>query len=71
MKQAILYIGHGGRLKKAQQEACAFLEGCRSDMSAPIQEISFLELAPPDIESGFKACAEKGATHIMRSYFSF
>ncbi|MBU8786361.1 MULTISPECIES: sirohydrochlorin chelatase [Bacillus] len=64
MKQAILYIGHGSRLKKAQQEAAAFLEGCRSDMSAPIQEISFLELAPPDIESGFKACAEKGATHI-------
>ncbi|MBG9917058.1 sirohydrochlorin chelatase [Bacillus sonorensis] len=64
MKQAILYIGHGSRLTKAQKEAAAFLESCKQHMSAPIQEISFLELAEPDIETGFKACAEKGATHI-------
>ncbi|MPQ25908.1 sirohydrochlorin chelatase [Bacillus paralicheniformis] len=64
MKQAILYIGHGSRLKRAQTEAAAFLESCKETMSAPIQEISFLELAAPDIETGFKACVEKGATHI-------
>ncbi|OJT65209.1 sirohydrochlorin ferrochelatase [Bacillus licheniformis] len=64
MKQAILYIGHGSRLKRAQTEAAAFLESCKENMSAPIQEISFLELAAPDIETGFKACVEKGATHI-------
>ncbi|MED1741758.1 sirohydrochlorin chelatase [Bacillus swezeyi] len=64
MKQAILYIGHGSRLKKAQKEAAAFLEGCKGNMSEPIQEVSFLELAAPDIETGFKTCAEKGATHI-------
>ncbi|MFT0800683.1 sirohydrochlorin chelatase [Bacillus swezeyi] len=64
MKQAILYIGHGSRLKKAQKEAAVFLEGCKGNRSEPIQEVSFLELAAPDIETGFKTCAEKGATHI-------
>ncbi|MFO6495365.1 sirohydrochlorin chelatase [Bacillus sp. HSf4] len=64
MKQAILYIGHGSRLKKAEKEAAAFLEDCQKHMAAPIQEISFLELAEPDIETGFKACVQNGATHI-------
>ncbi|MDA7025926.1 sirohydrochlorin chelatase [Bacillus sp. CLL-7-23] len=64
MKQAILYISHGSRLKKAQQEATAFLESCKADLAAPIQEVAFLELAVPNIEAGFTACVEKGATHI-------
>lgn len=29
MKQAILYVGHGSRVKKAQQEAAAFLKDAR------------------------------------------
>ncbi|MFQ6320196.1 sirohydrochlorin chelatase [Bacillus halotolerans] len=64
MKQAILYVGHGSRVKKAQQEAAAFLEGCKAHISAPVQEISFLELQEPAIETGFEACVKQGATHI-------
>lgn len=64
MKQAILYVGHGSRVKKAQQEAAAFLEGCKAHISVPVQEISFLELQEPTIETGFEACVKQGATHI-------
>lgn len=34
MKQAILYAYHGSRVKKAQQEAAAFLEGCKVHLCA-------------------------------------
>lgn len=64
MKQAILYIGHGSRLKKAQTESAAFLKGCMPHADAPIQEICFLELQEPSIEAGFEACVRQGATHI-------
>lgn len=64
MKQAVLYVGHGSRLRNAQQEAVRFLEGCKSKIDAPIQEISFLELTKPTIEEGFRSCVEQGATHI-------
>ncbi|MBY8912254.1 sirohydrochlorin chelatase [Bacillus sp. YC2] len=64
MKQAILYVGHGSRLKKAQTESAAFLEGCKMHTKAPIQEICFLELQEPSIETGFEACVNQGATHI-------
>jgi sirohydrochlorin ferrochelatase len=33
-------------------------------IDAPIQEISFLELAKPTIAEGFRSCVEQGATHI-------
>ncbi|MED4787279.1 sirohydrochlorin chelatase [Bacillus atrophaeus] len=64
MKQAVLYVGHGSRLKQAQKEAAAFLQGCKAHVSAPIQEISFLELQEPSIKTGFEACIKQGATHI-------
>ncbi|ALC81003.1 MULTISPECIES: sirohydrochlorin chelatase [Bacillus] len=64
MKQAVLYVGHGSRLRKAGQEAVRFLKGCMEKVDAPIQEISFLELTEPTIEEGFRSCIEQGATHI-------
>ncbi|XYQ02503.1 sirohydrochlorin chelatase [Bacillus safensis] len=64
MKQAVLYVGHGSRLKEAQDKAISFMKSCMPLVKADIQEICFLELTDPSIEEGFEACVKKGATHI-------
>ncbi|NMD69197.1 sirohydrochlorin chelatase [Bacillus sp. DNRA2] len=63
--EAVLYICHGSRLKKAQEEAAAFVHRCMLENPVPIQEYGFLELATPTIEQGFRKCIEKGATKIL------
>ncbi|MFC3886746.1 sirohydrochlorin chelatase [Bacillus songklensis] len=62
--EAVLYICHGSRMKKACEEARAFVEACMERVPLPIQEFSFLELAEPAIEQGFRRCVEQGATKI-------
>lgn len=62
--KAILYIGHGTRSKKGVKEANAFYQRVMRRIDVPIQEISFLEIAEPSIEEGFKRCVIKGATNI-------
>ncbi|WP_338781864.1 sirohydrochlorin chelatase [Metabacillus sp. FJAT-52054] len=64
MKQAVLYICHGSRVKKARDEAIEFISACKKHVQAPIQEICFLELAEPDIKTGFELCLNKGADSI-------
>ncbi|MGF9966770.1 sirohydrochlorin chelatase [Bacillus rhizoplanae] len=63
--KAVLYICHGSRLQEACKEATAFVTSCMGRISAPIQEISFLELASPSIAEGFTTCVQKGATEII------
>jgi sirohydrochlorin ferrochelatase len=62
--KAVLYIGHGTRLKKGAEEAKAFIQNVMQRIDVPIQEIGFLELTEPLIEEGFRTCVEKGATEI-------
>ncbi|PLT32942.1 sirohydrochlorin chelatase [Bacillus sp. V5-8f] len=62
---AILYICHGSRVKKACEEAISFVKACMKDNPAPIQEYCFLELAEPTIEEAYKRCVERGATRII------
>jgi sirohydrochlorin ferrochelatase len=62
--EAVLYICHGSRVKKACEQATAFVEGCMERIPVSIQEVSFLELAEPSIEQGFKRCIERGATTV-------
>ncbi|WP_261129016.1 sirohydrochlorin chelatase [Bacillus sp. Marseille-Q3570] len=62
--QAILYVGHGSRVEEARNQAAQFMKQSMEHQSIPIQEISFLELAHPSIEVGFKRCVERGATSI-------
>lgn len=64
MKQAVLYVCHGSRLKEAREEAVAFISRCQKQISAEIHEICFLERAEPSIEEGFLRCIKQGATHI-------
>jgi sirohydrochlorin ferrochelatase len=64
MMEAVLYVCHGSRMAKACQEAVAFVERCKTNIDVPIQEISFIELAEPDIATGIDRCIHKGATRI-------
>ncbi len=62
--EAVLYICHGSRVKEAVEQAVSFIESCKSEISAPIQEVGFLELAEPSIEEAFRSCIERGAKKI-------
>lgn len=63
--QAILYIGHGSRVKAGNEELMAFVEKAKAKHpNINIQECCFLELAEPTIQDGVEACINKGATKI-------
>ncbi|MEC1177849.1 sirohydrochlorin chelatase [Metasolibacillus meyeri] len=62
--QAILYVGHGTRVKQGVDEAIQFIESIKQEIPVAIQEISFLELVEPDIVQGVGRCVEQGATQI-------
>ncbi|MEK4081063.1 sirohydrochlorin chelatase [Solibacillus sp. FSL K6-1126] len=62
--RAILYVGHGTRLKKGADEAIQFLETTKSYVETEIQETAFLELVEPNILEGVAKCVNQGATHI-------
>jgi sirohydrochlorin ferrochelatase len=62
--QAVLYVGHGTRLKKGVEEAIQFLEETKHYVDIAIQEIAFLELVEPNIVDGIAKCVERGATEI-------
>lgn len=63
--EAVLYICHGSRVKEASDQAISFIEKCmKINGFKGIQEYSFLELADPSIEEGFRKCVEKGASTI-------
>ncbi|KYG89771.1 sirohydrochlorin chelatase [Metasolibacillus sp. FSL H7-0170] len=62
--QAILYVGHGTRVRQGVEEAIQFIKQIEHEVNVDIQEISFLELVEPDIVQGIKNCVERGATRI-------
>lgn len=62
--KAILYVGHGTRSKKGENEAKSFLQNVMAKVDYPIQEISFLELSSPSIDEGFQRCVDRGASEV-------
>ena len=62
---AILYVGHGTRLRKGVEEATKFLQQTMPLIDVDIQEIAFLELVEPNIVDGVARCVERGATSIL------
>lgn len=64
MKQAVLYVCHGSRVKEARDESISFITHCQTQIKADLHEICFLELVSPSIEEGFSSCVKQGATHI-------
>ncbi|WP_332691201.1 sirohydrochlorin chelatase [Halalkalibacter lacteus] len=63
--QAILYIGHGSRVRAGKEELLSFIEKAKGELpQVTIQECCFLELTEPTIEEGVQACVDQGATSI-------
>lgn len=61
--QAILYVGHGSRLRAGVDAASEFIESAKTGGKF-IEEICFLELAHPTIKEGVATCIQKGASDI-------
>lgn len=62
--QAILYVAHGTRLQAGVDEAKNFVSYHMKRVKAPIQVMSFIDLASPSIDEGIETCALQGATKI-------
>lgn len=62
---AVLYVSHGTRVIDGVRQANQFLYSCMKSISAPIQQICYLELIQPDIQEGIRRCVEKGASFIL------
>jgi sirohydrochlorin ferrochelatase len=67
---ALLLIAHGSRRAEANAELEQIAQRMRERGRYPIVQISYLELAEPDIEAGGAMCVERGATGVvMLPYF--
>ncbi|WLR52820.1 sirohydrochlorin chelatase [Bacillus tianshenii] len=62
--QAILYVAHGSRVEKSNQQAIELIERVINKVDVPIQEVCFLELREPLIEAGITSCVKRGATKV-------
>lgn len=62
--EAILYVGHGSRMKAGVEEAERFIKKLMEKVSVSIQELCFLELSSPNIMQGIERCIQRGATSI-------
>ena len=64
-RTALLIIDHGSRYDGANNmiyDVKKMMETLRPEL---IIDVAHMELAEPDIEAGFKACVDRGATHVI------
>ena len=67
---ALLLIAHGSRQDSANEDLRGLARRLAEGGEYPIIEACFLELAPPDILEGGRACVERGADRVlMAPYF--
>ncbi len=62
--QAILYVGHGTRVKEGNLQFIQFIEKAKREIGIPIQEHCFIELYDPLIAEGIDNCVASGASSI-------
>ncbi|MGO4886990.1 sirohydrochlorin chelatase [Anaerobacillus sp. MEB173] len=62
--KAVLYVGHGSRVTKANDQLITFIQKVMPNIETEIQEICFLELAAPSIVEGIEKCVQRGAEEI-------
>lgn len=63
--QAILYVGHGSRVKQGTEQFEMFINRVKGKYEeTKIQEIAFIELSSPTIMEGISSCVQRGATKI-------
>ena len=66
----ILLIAHGSRRAAANDDLVRLADELRRIGPCPIVEISYLELAQPDISTGGRRCVERGAREVrLLPYF--
>lgn len=71
-KTAILLMGHGSRVAKANGALHAIAEMVREETGFDIVEVAFREQHQPDIQKGIDACVARGAERILLyPYFLF
>ena len=63
--RAVLFISHGSRFPKTEEEVHGFVEKLKQKSKIPIFEYTFLDVMPPSIPEGIDACVKKGATEII------
>jgi sirohydrochlorin ferrochelatase len=62
---ALLLIAHGSRRAEANADLEFVAAAIRDRGRYPVVQVSFLELAEPNIEAGGALCAEAGATDVI------
>jgi sirohydrochlorin ferrochelatase len=62
--KAVIYIGHGTRVKEGNEQFKQFIEKVKEKVMVPIQEVAFLERAKPTIQEAIDQCVQQGATTI-------
>ncbi|WP_168188731.1 sirohydrochlorin chelatase [Thermoflavimicrobium daqui] len=62
--EAVLFIGHGSRVSKANKELLLFTKKVALQLDAPIIETCFLEWVSPNIPQGIDRCVRRGAKRI-------
>jgi sirohydrochlorin ferrochelatase len=64
-RTALLLIAHGSRRPEANADLEYIAGGLRDRGRYPIVQVSFLELAEPNIEAGGTVCVDLGATEVI------
>ncbi len=64
-RKALLLIAHGSRRPEANADLDHVADRMRERGRYPLVQVSFLELAEPDIETGGAMCVEAGATTVI------
>ena len=63
--KAVLFISHGSRFPKAEEEVRSFVKELKQRSGISIFEYAFLDIMPPSIPQGIDACVARGATEIV------
>ena len=64
-RTALLLIAHGSRRVEANADLEHVAAAVRDRGRYPVVQVSFLELAEPDIDAGAALCVETGATDVI------
>lgn len=62
---AVLMIAHGSRRAAANQDLVALAQKVAEFGGYQIVEVSYLELAEPDIATGGRNCVQRGARRVL------
>lgn len=64
-RTAVLLIAHGSRRPEANADLEFVASSLRARGRYPVVQVSYLELAEPDIEAGGALCVAAGATDVI------